>query len=63
MNANLKKLFEQYNLSEKDRFEINQIFSLLPAEKQLNVLKNFDKLIFNLERQKREIELEKRILI
>jgi hypothetical protein len=26
-------------------------------------LKNFDKLIFNLERQKREIELEKRILI
>ena len=63
MNTQLQKLFEKSNLSEKDKFEINQIFSLLPANKQNNLLENFDILAFRLEQQHKEIELERRILI
>ena len=63
MNTQLKKLFEKYNLREKDKFEINQIFWLLPLDKQKNILENFDILAFKLEQQYKEIELERRILI
>ena len=63
MNTQLQKLFEKSKLSKKDRYEINQIFELLPVEKQKNLLENFDVLVFRLEQMHKEIELERRILI
>ena len=38
MNTRLQMLFEKHNLSDKNRYEINQIFLLLPVEKQKNIL-------------------------
>lgn len=63
MNTRLELLFEKYNVSSKDRYEINQIFWLLPPEKQQNILKNFDIMIFRFEQIHKEIDLERRILI
>ena len=63
MNTQLQKLFEGSNLSDKDKFEINQIFELLPPDKKQNLLNNFDILAFRIEQMQREIELERRILV
>lgn len=63
MNTHLENLFEKYNLSEKDRYEINQIFWLLPADKRINILNNFDLLAFRFKQIHTEIDLERRILI
>jgi len=63
MNTQLQKLFKKYNLKQKDQFEINQIFELLPLDKKQNILDNFDILISRLEYQKKQLELERRILI
>jgi hypothetical protein len=63
MNTQLKKLFEKSNLSDKDKFEINQVFELLPPDKKQNILNNFDLLAFRLEIIHKEIDLERRILI
>lgn len=63
MNTRLEMLFEKYNVSDKDKYEINQIFSLLPSNKQQNILKNFEVMIFRFEQIHKEINLERRILI
>ena len=63
MNTQLQKLFEKSNLRDKDKYEINQIFELLPPDKKNNLLGNFDVLVFRLEQMHKEIELERRILI
>ncbi len=63
MNTLLEKYFEKYDLSEKDRYEINQIFQLLPAEKKQNVLDNFEKLVFKINKFKGDIKIEQEILI
>ena len=63
MNTRLELLFQKHNVSEKDRYEINQIFWLLPMNKQQNILKNFDIMIFRFEQIHKEVNLERRILI
>lgn len=63
MNTRLEMLFDKHNISEKDRYEINQIFWLLPSEKKLNILNGFEKLAFKLEQINKEIDLERRILV
>lgn len=63
MNTQLEHLFEKYRLSEKDRYEINQIFDLLPTDKKQNLLNNFDLLVFRIEKIQEEIRIEKEILI
>jgi len=63
MNTRLEMLFEKHHVSDKDRHEINQIFWLLPPNKQQNILKNFDTMIFRFEQIHKEIDLERRILI
>lgn len=63
MNTRLEKLFEIYNISEKDKYEINQIFWLLPTNKQQNLLNNFNAFAIRLEQINKEINLERRILI
>lgn len=63
MNTQLEILFKKYNISEKDRYEINQFFMLVPEEKKKNILNNFWVLASKLECIHKEIDLEKRILI
>jgi len=63
MNTRLELLFEKNNISPKDRYEINQIFWLLPSNKQQNILNNFDQMIFKFDQINKEINLERRILI
>lgn len=63
MNTRLEKLFEIYNFSEKNKYEINQIFWLLPMKKQQNLLNNFNVFAFKIQQINKEINLERRILI
>ena len=63
MNTRLEYLFEKHNFSDKDRYEVNQIFWLLPLDKQQNILNNFEVLALRLWHIEKEIDLEKRILI
>jgi hypothetical protein len=63
MNLLLEKHFEKYGLSEKDRYEINQIFQLLPPEKKQDVLDNFENLIFKIRKFQEDIRIEQEILI
>lgn len=63
MNIYLEKLFDKYNISEWDRYEINQIYSLLPPQKQQNLINNFESLVLRLNKIEEDIEIERRILI
>jgi len=63
MNTLLEKLFEKYNFSEKDKYLVNQIFWLLPTNKQQNILNNLWILSSRLDLINREINLERRILV
>jgi len=63
MNTRLEKLFEKAELPEKDRYEINQIYSLLNEEKQQTFIRNFDNLIEKIKNLHKELQLEKEILV
>ncbi len=63
MNTKLEKLFEKYNFSQKDRFEISQIFFLLTEERKQNLLKNFDEFALSINKINSDIDTEKDILI
>lgn len=63
MNTKLEALFEEYNVSKKDRHEIWQIYSFLPVEKQKKLLQNFWILIFRLQKIEEDIQIEREILI
>ena len=63
MNTKLKELFEKSNLSNSDKYEINQIFNLLPAKKKQNIINNFETLVFNISLMHKQVEIERKILI
>jgi len=63
MNTLLQKYFDKYNLSEKDKYEVNQIFGLLPVDKQQNLLNNFDLLAIRLNKIEEDIKVEREILV
>lgn len=63
MNTQLNKLFVQYSLSEKDQYEIKQIYALLPTHKQNNLLQNFWNLASRLIQIEEEIREEREILV
>lgn len=63
MNTQLQKLFESSNLSDKDKFEINQIFELLPLDKKQNILNNFHVLTFRIEQMQKQALIEQEILL
>lgn len=63
INTQLEKLFEKYDFSKKDRYEISQIFSLLTEERKQKLLKNFDEFAFSVYKINSDIEIEKEILI
>ena len=63
MNTLLEKLFEKYNLSEKDKYEIRQIYDLLPSDKKQNLLNNFESLALRLNKKEEEINSEREVLL
>ena len=50
INTRLEKLFEKYRFSEKDRYEINQIFFLLTEDRKQKFLLNFDEFAFQVKK-------------
>jgi len=63
MNEYLKTLFEKYKLSEKDRYEILQIYSFLSDDKKQNLINNFETVVLKIQKIEKTLELEKEILI
>lgn len=63
MNEYLKTLFEKYKLSEKDRYEILQIYSFLSDDKKQNLINNFEFVVLKIKKIEQTLELEKEILI
>jgi len=63
MNTLLQRYFDKYDLSKKDKYEINQIFGLLPVDKQQNLLNNFDLLAIRLNKIEEDIRIEREILV
>jgi len=61
MNTLLQRYFDKYDLSKKDKYEINQIFGLLPVDKQQNLLNNFDLLAIRLNKIEEDIRIERNI--
>lgn len=59
----LERLFEKYNISEKDRYEISQIYHLLPLEKQGNLLLHFQDVVDKMETIQKDLQIEQGILI
>lgn len=63
MNTQLETLFERYNFSAKNRYEINQFFWLLPDKWKQNILDNFEILAVKIYNIEKEINIERDILI
>ena len=63
MNIYLETLFERYRLSEKDRYEILQIYTFLPEDKKQNLINNFESVFYKIQKIEQTLELEKEILI
>jgi len=63
MNTQLKTLFDKYKISEKDRYEINQIFNFIDSEKKQKILADFELLAQKIKKIEEEIILEQSILL
>lgn len=63
MNTRLELLFEKHNVSQKNRYEINQFFCLLPDVKKNNILNNFEILAVKLTKISEDLKLEREILL
>lgn len=63
MNTLLENLFEKYNLSDKQRYEIRQFYSFLPTQKKVNLINNFDTMALKLESIADEVRQEREILV
>ena len=63
MNTYLKALFDKYNISEKNKHEILQIFIILPDNKKQKLLNNFATLAMRLQKIEEEVEVERSLLI
>lgn len=63
MNTKLESLIEKSWLSEKDAYEIRQIFCFLSDEKKQNILDNFDFIVFNIKKIRQDLIKEQEILL
>lgn len=59
----LEKLFEKYRINPKDRYEITQIYGLLPTEKKKHIIENFKALQERIKKIQEDMRLEQEILI
>lgn len=63
MNTLLELKMEKSDLSDRDKFEIRQFFNIVDNPKKQNILKNFDQMVFNINKIKAEIIEEQEILL
>ncbi len=63
MNTQLEKLFSQYHISQKDSYEIRQIYSLLPNHKQRELIENFALLAAKFKQIEDEIQTQRELLL
>ncbi len=63
MNVLLEKLFEKYDISEKDRYEILQMFQIMSDHKKARLLNNFETLAKKIEKISSDIVIEQGILL
>ncbi len=63
MNIMLEQLLDKSPLEQVDKFEIRQIFYILPAEKQINFLANWDKTETYLLKLRENLVKEQEILL
>jgi len=63
MDEKLNTLFEQYNIWQKDRYEISQIYFLLNPKKRIDLIQNFSILVAKVEKIKRDIIFEQEVFI
>jgi transcription initiation factor TFIIIB Brf1 subunit/transcription initiation factor TFIIB len=63
MNTVLLRLFEQYDVSERDRYEIGQIYNFLSEEKKQRLIKDFEIFIKKVKKFQQQLKEEKDILI
>lgn len=63
MKTYIELLFEKYNISEKNKYEILQIYNLLPDRKKQNLINNFERLSVEMKNIEESINLEREILI
>lgn len=63
MNTYLNELFRKYNISEKDRHDIMQIYNFLSDDKKKNIINNFENLAFKLSKIEEDLEMEKEFLL
>ena len=62
MNSKLEKLFQTYELSEKDQYDFLQIYNLLPGHKKIHAVENFSKIMLSVEMLREDLYLEYEIL-
>jgi hypothetical protein len=63
MNVILEKLLQNELLSDKDRYEIRQIFEIVDEQKKQNILNNFDKMVLAIVKIKQELIENQEILL
>jgi len=63
MNIRLEKLFLENNLSQKDCYEIRQIYDFLPTKKRQNLIDNFDVIVWEITKLQKEIWFEQEVLL
>lgn len=62
MNLQLERLFEKYELPDKDRHDFLQIYNLLPNYKKTRAIENFEKIMLSVENLREELYIEHEIL-
>ncbi len=63
MNVLLEKLLENDLLTQKDRYEIRQIFQVVDERKKQNILNNFEKILSSIAQIKIEMREQQEILL
>ncbi len=63
MNTLLEELFEQYNIWEKDRYEISQMYALMTEDKRQSLLNSFDIFVQKMNSIDKKIIREQEILL
>lgn len=63
MNIALEKFLQNELLTEKDKYEIRQIFEMVDDVKKQNILKNFDKILIAIVKIKQELREQQEILL
>lgn len=62
MDIKLEQLFEEYQLSKKERYEFMQIYRLLSPLKKVKALENFAQFVESNEQLKKSLALEQELL-